>query len=105
HSEGLCWGRGGSIGAYDSIRHIIISAKLRQLSLFTVLFDLRNAFGEIRHDLIRTSLKYHCVPDLFVDLFNGIYSDFSISVICNNSITVPIHVQRGVLQGDPSSPL
>jgi len=81
------------------------SAKRRQLSLFAVLFDLRNAFGEIRHNLIRTSLKYHNMPDQFVDLFNSIYCNFNVSVSCNNTITAPIHVQRGVLQGDPSSPL
>ena len=45
------------------------------------------------------------MPDHFVDLFNSIYCDFKISVSCNNFISSPIHVQRGVLQGDPSSPL
>jgi hypothetical protein len=84
---------------------IIRSAKGHQLSLFTVLFDLRNAFGEVRHDLIRSSLSYHHMPDQFVDLFNCIYNDFNISISVNNCVTAPITVQRGVLQGDPSSPL
>ena len=87
------------------LNYIVRSAKRRQLSLYAVLFDLRNAFGEIRHDLIRASLKYHHMPDQFVDLFNSMYCDYNISVACNNSITVPIPVQCGVLQGDPSSPL
>ena len=31
------------------LEHILRLAKRRQLSIYTVLFDLRNAFGEIRH--------------------------------------------------------
>lgn len=103
--KGFVGGVEGVLEHTALLDYIMRSAKRRQLSLYAVLFDLRNAFGEIRHNLIRASLKYHHMPEEFVDLFNSIYCDFNISVACNNTITVPIHVQRGVLQGDPSSPL
>ena len=103
--KGFVGGVEGVLEHTALLEHIMRSAKRRQLSLFTVLFDLRNAYGELSHDLIRSSLKYHHMPDHFVELFNSMYSDYNISVACNNSITVPIQVQRGVLQGCPASPL
>src|SRR4029077_7419830 len=84
---------------------ITISAKRHPRSIFLALFDLKNAFGEVRHNLIRSSLAYHNVPELFISLFNCIYSNFNIVVSCNSAITDPIQVQKGVLQGDPCSPL
>jgi len=103
--KGFVGGVEGVLEHTALLDYIMRSAKRRQLSLFTVLFDLRNAFGELDHDLIRASLNYHHMPDHFVDLFNNMYSDFNVSVSCNNNITVPIQVQRGVLQGCPASPL
>jgi hypothetical protein len=103
--KGFIGGVEGVLEHTELLDYVIRSAKRRQLSLFISLFDLKNAFGEIRHNLIRTSFKYHHMPDEFVDLFNNIYADFNISIACNNSTTAPIQVQRGVLQGDPSSPL
>jgi len=80
-------------------------SKRHSRSLVVTLLDLKNAFGEVHHNLIRESLKYHHLPDIFVDLFNSIYSDCSISVSANNQWTDPIGIKKGVLQGDPCSPL
>ncbi|MFI5407589.1 MAG: reverse transcriptase domain-containing protein, partial [Nitrososphaerales archaeon] len=85
--------------------NILRSARRHQRSLFIALFDLRNAFGEVDHDLIRTSLKYYNVDCHFINIFNSIYSDFNVNIACNNELTASIQVQRGVLQGDPCSPL
>src|SRR6267154_1660250 len=70
-----------------------------------VLLDLRNAFGEVHHDLIRSSLRYHHVPETFIQIFNSIYSDFGVTVSSRGQLTDMILVTRGVLQGDPCSPL
>ena len=72
---------------------------------FAVLLDLRNAFGEIHHNLIRSSLRYHHVPEAFIRVFNSIYSDFEVTVSSRGQLTGTILVRRGVLQGDPCSPL
>ena len=85
--------------------YIIRSAKRHQRTLFIALFDLKNAFSEVNHNLIRSSLLYHHLPDNFLQIFNSIYDSFQIAVSCNNSITECISVQKGVLQGDPCSPL
>src|SRR6267154_2524639 len=63
------------------------------------------AFGEGHHNLIRSSLRYHHVPETFIQIFNIIYSDFGVTVSSQGQLIDMILVRRGVLQGDPCSPL
>ena len=42
---------------------------------------------------------------LYLDIFNSIYCDFKVSISCSNNLTDSIAVEKGVLQGDPCSPL
>ena len=85
--------------------HIIKDAKRKQRSVTVTLIDLRNAFGEVHHNLITAALRYHHIPSEFIELFLNIYENNSITVAVNNHWTKPIKIERGVLQGDPSSPL
>lgn len=103
--KGFIGGVEGVMEHTELLDNIMKSAKRHQRSLVLALFDLRNAFGEVRHNLIRSSLTYHHFPESFVSLFNCIYSDFNIVVSCNKAVTDCVQVQRGVLQGDPCSPL
>jgi len=84
---------------------IFSDAKKRHRGFVAVLLDLRNAFGEVQHNLIRASLAYHHVPEAFINIFNSIYLDFKVTISVNGQSTKPIVVNRGVLQGDPCSPL
>ena len=72
-----------------------------------VLLDLKNAFGEVHHSLIRFSLEHHHIPAETINLIMSQYSSFYLNVSapkCSlNSGSV--HVKRGVLQGDTLSPL
>ena len=87
------------------LSHVIQDAKRHQRSSVIALLDLRNAFGEINHDLISASLKYHHVPNEIIDIIRDIYTGSKVSVAVNKTNTYFIPVDRGVLQGDPSSPL
>src|SRR3989442_4409563 len=80
-------------------------AKKRHRAYTAVLLDLRNAFGEVHHNLIRSSLRYHNVPDPCIRVFNSIYSDFGVTISSQGQLTDMIIVRRGVLQCDPCSPL
>ena len=80
-------------------------AKRHQRSVSVSLLDLKNAFGEINHQLIRSSLKFHHIPDTAIQLFNNIYKDSYVSIASASEHTNLIPVERGVLQGDPCSPL
>ena len=49
-------------GTYEHTRQlaqIIRHAKLKQRKLVVTLLDLKNAFGEVHHNLIMEILKYH----------------------------------------------
>ena len=87
------------------LSHVIRDAKRHQRSIVITLLDLRNAFGEVNHGLISASLKYHHVPDEIISIIRDIYTGSMISVAVNKLNTHFIPVDRGVLQGDPSSPL
>ena len=85
--------------------HIINQARTKQRSLVITLLDLKNAFGEVHHNLIQSVLSYHHVPDHIKILIKSLYTDFRTSVITSQFNTPFIHVGRGVLQGDCVSPL
>ena len=87
------------------LTNILKHIKNKQGQLVVTLFDLKNAFGEVHHNLIKTALQYHHIPPSIINLINSLYSDYFISITTKDFITNPIKVNRGVLQGDCLSPL
>ena len=43
--------------------NIINKARIKQRSLVITLLDLKNAFGEVHHNLTPAVLSYHHIPD------------------------------------------
>ena len=84
--------------------HIINKARIKKRSLIITL-DLKNASGEVHHNLIYEVLKYHHIPDHIKNLIVSLYTDFQTSIITDQLSTPFITVGRGVLQGDCPSPL
>ena len=85
--------------------YLINHARIKQRSLVITLLDLKNAFGEVHHSLITEVLNYHHMPEEIQKLISSLYTGFHTSVI-TKSFAIPfILVGRGVLQGDPLSPL
>jgi hypothetical protein len=86
--------------------NIINKARIKQRSsLVITLLDLKNAFGEVHHNLIQFVLGYHHIPNHMNNLIKSLYTDFKTSVITSEFRTHFIPVGRGVLQGDCLSPL
>ena len=95
-------------GTYDhtaQMAFLINQARLKQRSLFITLLDLRNAFGEVHHNLIQETLRFHHVPIVIQNLIKDLYTDFKTSAITTGYATPFIPVTKGVLQGDCLSPL
>ena len=69
------------------LSHLMNDAKRHQRALCVTLLDLRNAFGEVHHNLIKSAMAYHHVPDEIVNLIDNIYTDSFIQVSYNNSVT------------------
>ena len=85
--------------------YIINQARIRQRSLIITLLDLKNAFGEVHHKLIKSVLSYLHIPDHIQLIIKSLYTNFRTSIITSEFNTPFIQVGRGVLQGDCLSPL
>ena len=88
-----------------SDRHCSMSARLKQRSVLITLLDLKNAFGEVHHNLIRSILAYHHIPDSIQSLIANLYTDFHSYSISGSFLTLAIPINHGVLKGDCLSPL
>ena len=67
----------------ELLTHIVTDAKRHSRNLVVTLLDLRNAFGEVHHDLIRSVMDYHHLPAIFKALFDAIYTDSYIRIAVN----------------------
>ena len=103
--KGFWSGISGTIEHNQHLTYLINHARLKQRSLCVSLIDLKNAFREVRHDLIKAVLDYHHVPPAMSALVRSLYDGFKINVAGDGYITNPIRVDRGVLQRGSFSPL
>ena len=62
----------GTLEHIAQMDYIINQARIKQRSLVITLLDLKNAFGEINHNLIKSVLGYHHIPDHIKVLIKGI---------------------------------
>ena len=101
--KGFWTGISGTIEHTETLTYMINHARRYQRNLVITL-DLKNAFGELDHNLITSVLLYHHVPDHIRSLIGSFYTNYTISVVTNDFTTNPIHVEKGVLQADSLSP-
>ena len=94
----------GTLEHTAQIGHVINRARVKQRSLVVTLLDLKNAFGEVHHNLIQEVLSYHHIPEHIKCLVRNLYTDFKTSTITHEFNTPLITIGRGVLQGDCLSP-
>ena len=95
----------GTLEHTAQMADVITKARIRQRSVVITLLDLKNAFGEVHHNLIQSVLDYHHIPDHIKFVIKGLYTDFQTSIITSEFQTPFLIVGRGVLQGDCLSPL
>ena len=60
----------GMTGTFEHTAHLaqtIKQAKLKQRSIVVTLLDLKNAFGEVHHNIIPVVLEHHHVPEEIVN--------------------------------------
>ena len=95
----------GTLEHTAQMADIINKARIKQRSVVITLLDLKNAFGEVHHNLIQSVLDYHHIPHHINSVIKSLYTDFQTSIITSDFNTPFISVGRGVLQGDCLSPL
>ena len=95
----------GTLEHTAEMARIINTARSKQRSLIITLPDLKNAFGEVHHNLITSVLDYHHIPEHIKLITKDLYTDFKTSILTSSLQTPFIPARRGVLQGDCLSPL
>ncbi len=83
----------GTLQHTAQMANIINQAQIKQQSL-----DLRNAFGEVHHNLITSVLDYHHIPEHIKFIVRSLYTDFNTLIITSEFHTPYIPVGRGMLQ-------
>ena len=73
----------GTFEHIAQMANVINQARIKQRSLVVTLLDLKNAFGEVHHNLISEILKYHHIPDHIQQLVLSLYSKFQTSIVTN----------------------
>ena len=73
---------------------MINHARRYQRNLVITLLDLKNAFGELDHNLITSVLHYHHVPDNIRSPIGSFYTNYIISVGTNDFITNSINAEK-----------
>ena len=71
----------GTVEHTSLMAHIIYRARVRQRSLVITLLDLKNAFGEVHHNLISEVLRYHHIPIQVQNLIKNLYTGFKSSIL------------------------
>ena len=82
--KAYCKKLGGVLEHNELLAHLLKDAKRSQRSIVVTLLDLKNAFGEVHHNLIKAALRYHHLPHEFVQIFTDIYENNYITVAVNN---------------------
>ena len=73
----------GMTGTFEHTAHLaqmIKQAKLKQRSIVVTLLDLKNAFGEVHHNIIPVVLEHHHVPEEIVNIVKSLYVQFHTTV-------------------------
>ena len=78
----------GTMEHTAQMANIINKARIKQRSLVMTLLDLKNAFGEVHHNLIQSVLGYHHIPNHMNNLIKSLYTDFKTSVITSEFRTI-----------------
>ena len=74
----------GTLEHTSQMADVINKARIRQRSLVITLLELKNAFGEVHHNLIKSVLDYHHIPDQIKAAIENLYTDFHV----NNHIRI-----------------
>ena len=71
----------GTLEHTAQMANIINKSRIRQRSVIITLLDLKNAFGNVHHNLIQSVLDYHHIPDHVKFIIKSLYNDFKTAII------------------------
>jgi len=84
---------------------VLKEARRRGRNLFLTTLDIRNAYGSVNHSAIHRSLKLVGAPIYLRHYVKDLYDSFRTNLVIGADKAPTVVVERGVLQGDPLSPV
>lgn len=87
------------------LNELIHNAKRKNEELFLTAIDFKNAFGSVPHQLIFDAMNAKGFPPEVIDIFKDMYTDCTTMISVGGRSSGPINWKRGVIQGDPASPM
>lgn len=85
------------------LRGAISDSKTRCKNLRVAFLDMKNAFGSVTHKSITDSCQRLGVPLKLINYIDNVYKASTTRIRQGNTLTEPVNVSAGVLQGDPLS--
>jgi hypothetical protein len=102
--KGFVNGRAGCQENIADANAIIEDAVRKKKKLYSMYFDLRDAFGSIPHTLIKKNLMDIGMPPNLVRMIMSAYAGATIRVKGKEGYTRQVEIKKGVKQGCPLSP-
>ena len=96
NQKGFVNGISGTFEHTNHLAYVINNARKSQRSLTVTLLDLRNAFGEVHHNLIDCVLEYHHVLENIRKIVKNLYCCLKTSILTEKFVTDFVHMQKGV---------
>lgn len=94
----------GTLENLSIVSTILADARTSSREVHLATLDLRKAFDSVTHKTIIDTIRAMGCPKPFVGYIEMLYKD-SETLLQYGSVNTKINVKRGVLQGDPISPL
>lgn len=97
-----------SEGCYEHtylLKSLVADARRRKQKLYLAWLDIRNAFGSVPHNTIRSTLRHIGVPVDMITLIMNAYTGATSIIRTPQGTTEPIPLRAGVKQGCPMSPI
>lgn len=91
-----------NIFSLTAIAHVHL--RLTKGSLFAIFVDFRRAFDSVIHSLLWETLYKNGVSTKIIRLIRNLYGNAKAKVKIGNTLSAPIDITEGVLQGDALSP-
>ena len=85
----------GCIEHTKTLTYVINHARKNQRNLVITLLDLKNAFGEVDHELVIYALKFYHAPDHIIQLMQSFY------ILCHGRVfnTANYRRKRSITRG------
>ena len=77
----------------------------RQKPNYVFSFDARKAFNTALHGTLHLILRHLSMPPQVIDLLLFLHTAAQLRIATAHGLTQPVHMLRGVWQGNPESPL